>query len=180
MEVTRKPIFLVGFMASGKTTLGRILAKELKTEFVDSDEAISKLAGISIDEIFKNRGEVYFRNLEWDFIQNFTSNKKMSVVATGGGMPCYNHMMDVLNNNGLTVYIKTSSHTIFNRLLANHNHRPLIMGMESAQLRKFIDHTLNEREPIYSKSKIVVNGDLDLDETVQNILNSLNKIHENG
>ena len=176
MEGIRKPIFLVGFMASGKTTLGRFLAKELKTEFVDSDEAISKLSGISIDEIFKDKGEVYFRNLERDFIQNFTPNEKISVVATGGGMPCYNHMMDVLNTKGITVYIKTSSQTIFNRLLANQNHRPLIKGMERAQLRKFIDHTLNEREPIYAQSKIVANGDLNLEETVRNILNSLNKI----
>ena len=148
-------IFLVGFMGSGKTTIGRHLSGQIGFDFVDTDRFIEKQQGKTVSEIFAQHGEVTFREMERNVlleIQKFD----YTVVATGGGMPCHNDNMDIMRSNGKVVYLKTSPKTLSRRLLRSHKVRPLIYGKTEKELQQYIVEKLNEREPFYNRAHIVV------------------------
>ena len=98
-------IFLIGFMGSGKTTLGSRLARKMGYEFVDMDQLIEETSGMTVPVIFTELGEEVFRKWEHDILLELCQREKL-VVATGGGAPCHGEMMSSMNNNGETVYIK--------------------------------------------------------------------------
>jgi shikimate kinase len=149
-----KPIYLTGFMGSGKTTFGRLLAKHLNREFIDLDHFIEQQEGVSISQIFSDLGEYEFRKLEHKVLLS-TVDKTNAVIATGGGTPCYFNNMDFMNNHGTTIYLKVNVEDLVNRLLPAKNHRPLIADKEESELREFISRKLSERAPYYNKAKII-------------------------
>lgn len=158
-------IYLTGFMGAGKTTAGKKLAAALGYNFVDLDTLIEKEAGHTISQLFEN-GIDKFREME-SVILKQTGNYSNSVIATGGGTPCFYDNLLWMNNNGITVYLKLSAGSLFHRLAASKQKRPLILGKTDVELMEFIMETLKEREKFYSRSKYVIKGeDLDVKELV--------------
>jgi len=148
-------IFLVGFMGSGKTTIGRRLSGQIGFDFVDTDRLIEKRHGITVSEIFAQHGEVAFREMEHNILMEI-QKLDYTVVATGGGMPCHYDNMDVMRSGGKVVYLKTSPKTLSRRLLLSRAIRPLIEGKKETELHQYIVEKLNEREPFYSRAHFVV------------------------
>lgn len=151
-----KPIFLVGFMGSGKSKLGKKLASKLACAVVDTDSLIEEQEGMSVKEIFDTKGEDYFRSLEKQLITQLNSNEQL-IVATGGGLPCYNNLMEELNQLGTTVYLQMNARELFSRLQTEENRakRPLLLNKTDEELLDYIDEKLKERESIYLKSTII-------------------------
>lgn len=149
-------IFLVGFMGSGKTTMGKRLARYLDYKFVDLDKFLEEKAGMTINDFFKIHGETAFREFEKNILRegNFDDH---TVIATGGGAPCFFDNIDWMNGNGMTVYLKMPPAGLVNRL-KNATDRPLISGLNEPELLEFITNKLKEREPFYEKARLVVNG----------------------
>lgn len=148
-------IILIGYMGAGKTLLGRALAATLKIRFINLDSDIEKQTGMSIGQIFEQYGEDYFRNLEKEYLHSFDIQESF-VLATGGGTPCYNNQMDVLNTLGTTVYLQCSNETLFARLKMERDHRPLIAGLSDDELQEAIEYRMSQRDPIYSHAKITL------------------------
>lgn len=151
-------IFLVGFAGAGKTTIGRKLARQLKYNFVDTDQLICEQTGISVDEIFTKKGESHFRELESQIISQIISYKD-TVVSTGGGLPCFNGTMHQMNQSGLTVFLKVNVGILFKRLVKEKSTRPLLKNLSSVEIMEFITYHMQLREPYYKQSKQTVNAD---------------------
>jgi shikimate kinase len=151
-------LFLLGYMGSGKTTIGKSLAGKLSCSFSDLDEEIEKGEGMTVREIFSKRGEEEFRKLERDYLLKFSSVQK-TVVAAGGGTPCFLNNMDWMNKNGMTVYLKVSPDTLFGRLRREKESRPLIKDLTDAEMKKYIYDKVEERKKYYSRSHLIVECD---------------------
>ena len=147
-------------MGSGKTTVGKKLAKKLSIDFIDLDEAIEKYYGVTIAQIFETQGEEYFRNLELKILKE-QSTKENLLVSCGGGTPCFHHNMELMNTLGITVYLQMNADALYSRLLHAKKERPLLRNLDHQELKSYIMHKLSERESTYLQSKIIVSG-LDL------------------
>ncbi len=154
-------------MGSGKTTLGQKLAEELSLPFFDTDEIIASIEGMSVSEIFKTKGEEYFRQSEQEIINHWKISD--GIVSTGGGLPCYNSLIEVLNNKGKTVFLKTSTETLVERII-NDQTRPLIAGKSKLEIRKTISDLLKIRNPVYSKAKIKINTQGMIEDVIKKII----------
>jgi len=150
-------VFLVGFMGSGKTTIGKKLANYLKYDFIDLDKLIETKVGMSIVQYFELHGESAFRDLEREVLQK-TDFPENVIVATGGGAPCFGDNMSWMNGNGLVAYLSLSPKALANRLENSKTDRPLIRNLKGDELEGFISAKLAEREPFYSQSKFVVSA----------------------
>lgn len=161
-------IFLVGFMGSGKSTVGKKLAKLLGYEFIDLDKLIELRMGISIADYLLAYGESAFRELERDLLQN-TPHPDKIVFATGGGTPCFFDSMDWMNKCGVTIYLSLPVSALVNRLRNAKVDRPLIKNMvDDELLASFITQKLAERAKFYEKAKFMVSGqDLTAEKLVQ-------------
>lgn len=149
-------IFLIGFMGSGKTTLGRPLASRLGYDFLDLDKVIEEGEGSTVGEIFAAQGEEYFRTLERRYLQDIIVHGGNAVVSTGGGTPCFNGNMELMNTNGITVYLKLSPGMLADRLMAARVCRPLLEGKSPEELMQYIVDTLAVREEHYERANVVV------------------------
>src|ERR1700751_2656126 len=118
-------IFLIGFMGSGKTTLGRKLAARLNYEFIDLDHKLEQKVELSIAEYFTLFGEDSFRKLEAEVLRK-TPYSENVIVSTGGGLPCYFDNLDWMKANGKVVYIKVNPKTLADRLETGKEERPLL------------------------------------------------------
>ncbi|MCU0415768.1 MAG: shikimate kinase [Cytophagaceae bacterium] len=146
-------IYLVGLPGSGKSTLGRQIADSLQYTYIDLDDAIIASEGMTIEDIFKHKGENYFRELEYHVLHQ-TFSKKNSVISTGGGAPCYFDNMQRMNENGTTLYIKPDIDELVKRLLSQgRENRPLLKGKNDKQVKDFIVQKYNERSPFYELAK---------------------------
>jgi len=150
-------IFLIGFMGSGKSTLGAQLARRLNYQFVDMDQLIEDTAELTIPEIFNEHGEEVFRKWEHDILLELCSREKL-VISTGGGAPCHSGMMDLMNANGCTIYLKLSPGALQDRLMRSKTERPLIKGKSEPELLEFISILLEEREKFYEQATHIVDG----------------------
>lgn len=146
-----KTIFLIGYMGSGKSTLGKALAERCEIEFVDLDDYIEARAGKKIREIFADDGEAAFRELERSSLLE-VSEKTNVLVACGGGTPCFGDNMKLMNERGTTVLLQTSHDRLFERLKCGRAKRPLIANLSDEELDGFIDEQLAKRMPHYGKS----------------------------
>lgn len=142
-------------MGAGKSTLGKQVAKKLGIPFIDSDLSIEEQEGQSIKEIFDQKGESYFRMKEAELIKALYSEKEF-VLSTGGGLPCFNNLMDELNKLGSTIYLQHKAELLFGRLRANNSKRPLLAEMNENELRSFITSRMEEREIYYLKAQIIL------------------------
>jgi shikimate kinase len=148
-------IFFVGFPGCGKSTVGKKIASRLGYQFIDLDDYIEKRAETAIPEIFKNLGEDYFRKIESYSLKEISGMDKV-VVSTGGGTPCFNNNMELINSTGISIYLKMSSDTLVSRLSNAEKERPLISGMQGEDLRRWVNTKLNEREFFYAQAHFKV------------------------
>jgi shikimate kinase len=151
-------IYIIGFMGSGKSTIGKQLAKKINHQFIDFDELVEEQSGKKISEIFKDEGQQAFRNIETEILKNI-SGFKDTVVSTGGGTPCFYDNMKLMNETGITVYIRMPAGSLFHRLAQSKTKRPLIAGLTDLKLMDFIMDTLAEREHFYMQAQHVVKGE---------------------
>lgn len=154
-------IVLLGYMASGKSSIGKKLAEILSVPFVDLDVLISKKEKLSIQDIFKNKGEIYFRKKETEYLNDFLIQKDNFILAVGGGTPCYANNMAIINNNSKSFYLKSSIQSIYNKLSnkKNKHKRPLISEINNKDLKEFIAKHLFERSPFYEQAHYTVTTD---------------------
>ena len=155
-------LILIGYMASGKSTLGRILAKKLDYEFLDLDDYIEANEHTSISDIFKKKGEIHFRKTETFYLKSLLESKSNLVLSLGGGTPCYNNNMDVIISalNAKSIYLKASIPTLVARLKNEKSKRPLIAHIETDDLlAEFIGKHLFERAQFYSLAKTTITTD---------------------
>lgn len=146
-----KRIYLTGFMGSGKTHTGRLLATGLGLPFLDLDEVIEAAAGKSISEIFADEGEDAFRELEAEALRR-TAALPPSLVSTGGGAPCFHGNMDWMNRNGLTVFLDPPLGVLLQRLETGRAHRPVLQP--AGELASFVAQKLASRRHYYEKAEI--------------------------
>ncbi len=140
-------IILIGFMACGKSTLGRYLAKDLGMDFLDTDRMIENKTRKTTVEVFNEDGEEAFRNWE-RIIARYLMELQNKVIATGGGMIIANH--DLLKQSGTTIYLKASAKTIFERTKHNYQSRPLINYEDDKKRLSVIQKLLSKRDPFYN------------------------------
>jgi shikimate kinase len=162
-------LYLIGFMGSGKSSQGKILAGKLGWRFVDMDERIEELSGLSIPQIFKKHGENYFRLKESEVLQTL-SEREHVVISTGGGVPCHHDNMDLMNETGLTIYLKLPPAALLGRLVSSRTERPLLKSKSEEELEQYIIEKLKEREPFYNQAKIVVDGHSDVVNRILRVL----------
>lgn len=150
----RKTIFLIGYMGCGKTTLGRALAARTGVRFIDLDDYIEERAGMTISGIFATKGESTFRAMEREALGTLVADGsgRDTVVACGGGTPCFGDNMQLMDSLGITVHLVTSEDRLFSRLAVARSHRPLIARLTDPELRDFIRRQLGERNRHYSKA----------------------------
>ncbi len=151
----QNPIFLIGFMAVGKTTLGRALASRLACNFIDTDDAIEQQEGISVSEIFAKRGEAAFRELESECIYKLANHGKFAIVACGGGLPCRKENMDAMLESGIVVWLQADENIIVRRLVEGGDKRPLVRGKSIEELRTYVRATIEKRGPAYARAHAV-------------------------
>lgn len=155
-------VVLIGYMASGKSTLGRVLAEKLKYEFIDLDDYIEKNEKTTISDVFKLKGEIHFRKLETHYLRELLVSNKDLVLSLGGGTPCYSNNMDlVLNTKDVkSIYLKTSIPTLIARLKNEKSKRPLVAHIETDELlAEFIGKHLFERSQFYSLANVTMATD---------------------
>ena len=150
-----KPIFLIGYMGCGKTTLGRALQKRLGLRFFDLDTYVEERLGCSVAECFARYGEARFREEESRSVSRLCADALREgnyLIACGGGTPCRPGMMELLNSCGLTVHLTTSVERLVERLCVARSHRPLIAGLSDGELSAFVRGQLALRMPFYSRA----------------------------
>jgi shikimate kinase len=150
-------------MGSGKSTHGKKLASLLKLDFLDLDEFIVSKYHLSIDELFEQKGESEFRNIESKELNAIINLDKAMVVSLGGGTPCFNNNIELIKNTGLLVYIQMDAKSLTNRLINAKSSRPLIKNKSNDELLIFISESLKNREIYYKQAQIIING-INLDE----------------
>jgi len=151
-------IFLVGYMGSGKTTMGKLLAQQLGLSFLDLDAYIEGKFHRTIAQIFEQEGEAGFREIEQRFLHEVAEFEDV-VVATGGGAPCFYDNMAYMNEQGITVYLKMTADQLAERLaLSKTGVRPLISNKSKAELQQFISEGLSKREGFYNCAKHIISG----------------------
>lgn len=150
-------IYLLGFMGSGKSTMGRKLAASLGWSFIDLDKRIEEETGMNIPDIFSFKGEEYFRTIETKLLRGL-ENAEETVISTGGGTPCYHDNMDFMLRTGLTIYLKLTPAQLKSRLKRSKDKRPLLRNVTEENLESYIRLKLAEREVWYNKAEIIVDG----------------------
>ena len=146
MEYFQSNVYLVGFMGTGKSTVGKRLAKAINYRFIDSDDYIAKKEKKTIEQIFTEKGEAYFRSLEKDFV--LTGHPEGGcVVSCGGGLITQEGIVELLKKRGTLIALVASASVIYQRV-KNHSHRPLLKGDDPLGIIKKL---LVERHPYYAK-----------------------------
>ena len=151
-------IFIVGYMASGKTTFGEALARKLNKEFIDLDLYIEAKHEKSVKEIFTTSGEEGFREIEKEALYE-VATKTDAIIACGGGTPCFFDNMDFINKKGVSIMLETSLPVLVSRLLLENAKRPLVSGKSKGEIAETIQTQLSLRMPYYSKAHIKWEGD---------------------
>lgn len=144
-------ILLIGFMAAGKTTLGKALARDLGLQFIDLDHYIENRYHSTVSQLFADRGEEGFRQIERNMLHEVTEFEDV-IIATGGGTPCFYDNMEYMNSKGITVFLQASADVIYTRLTIARVQRPLVKGKTADELRQYIADMLEMRSPYYTRA----------------------------
>lgn len=166
-------VVLIGYMASGKSAVGKLLAKESNLNFIDLDVYIEEKERKSISVIFSERGEIYFRLKEAECLSELLHSKNSFVLSVGGGTPCYGKNMELINVLSQSVFLKASINTLCDRLKNEKESRPLVANISEEKLPEFIGKHLFERTPFYvqSQNSIDTNG-----YTIEEIVGQIKKV----
>ena len=152
-------IFLIGYMGAGKTTLGKAFARAMGLTFVDLDWYIEERFHKTVSQIFTERGEEGFRELEKRMLHE-ASDFENVVISVGGGTPCFFDNMEYMNQVGETVFLDVDNKVLFRRWKVAKHQRPLLANKTDEELMTFIQEALEKRLPYYTKAKYVFNGEL--------------------
>lgn len=163
-------LYLVGFMGSGKSYMGRRLAALTRLPWYDLDQVIEANEERSISDIFNTEGEAYFRARERYWLEQISSEKYDGsqrssskpgdislIISTGGGAPCFGDNMDWMNRHGITVWLNPPMEVLLERLERENLHRPVLQGKHGEALRTLVEERLNARIPFYSQARIEIN-----------------------
>lgn len=146
-------IYLLGFMGCGKSTFGKKLAKKLDWTFVDMDDFIESQEGMTIGELFKAKGESYFRLLESQVLKDSASWSN-TIISTGGGAPCFHDNISIINKQGISVYINLPAKVLVDRLKGEKTKRPLLASLNDEEMLRFVESKLSERAIYYEQAQV--------------------------
>ncbi|WP_223033191.1 shikimate kinase [Hanstruepera marina] len=166
-------IVLLGYMASGKSIVGQKLAQILDWQFIDLDKVIEEKEDLSVQDIFKTKGEIFFRKVESKCLSDVLVNSDKSVIALGGGTPCYGNNINLIsrNQNTTSIYLSVAVAELVNRLFEDKAKRPLVAHLSNRNdMTEFVGKHLFERFSYYNQADIVVNANSDIDSVVKTIL----------
>jgi len=169
----KRTIFLIGYMGSGKSVIGKELSKRILYTFYDLDYFIEMNEKLSINQIFDQKKELYFREIEKKYLKKLIDKDENKIISLGGGTPCYNNNMDLILNtkNSESIYLKRSVDLLVERLFENLSSRPLILHLKNRnELKEFVSKHLFERNQYYLRSKKILNtNNLELDDVVEEL-----------
>ncbi len=179
-ETTKLPqiICLIGMMGAGKTTIGNKIANKIGYYFIDSDQEIEDVEAMTINQIFSNKGEKYFRNIEEKIILQILDREEEKIVLSlGGGAFINDKIRAELKNKSLTIWLNVDIEKIITRV-SKKNNRPLLSGKESK--RKIITDLLRKREPIYRQADLIFDNNKSCDHLADEIINKIKEISINN
>ena len=167
-------IILIGYMGCGKSTVGKALCRQIKTELLDTDQIIEQQEKISIRQMFEQHGESYFRNWETQLLEQLLMDSFYGIISTGGGMPLKEKNRELLARLGVVIFLKASADTIYQRIVSDQS-RPLLNGKDK---RKEIETMLKERLPKYEQAAtFVIETDYkEVEAIAQEILSLMNTL----
>jgi shikimate kinase len=155
-----KKVVLIGYMGSGKSVLSQKLSRKIGIPFVELDEMIEKRCDLSIERIFATKGELFFRKLEHQLFVELLENDEALIISTGGGTPCYFNNHELLQKEEVvSIYLKASIDTLFNRLVDEKHKRPLIAHLNEDETKEFIAKHLFDRSFYYNQANFKVSVD---------------------
>jgi len=169
-------IVLLGYMASGKSLIGRELAKVLKMDYLDLDDFIEKNEGKSIEKIFMEKGEIFFRKIENSYLQALISSKNNLVLSLGGGTPCFTNNLELLKNNKeiTTFFLNVPVSELAKRLMSDKENRPLVKYVSNeTDMLEFVGKHLFERLPFYNQAHFKMDANKPKEEVVESIITKL-------
>ena len=150
-------LFLVGYMGCGKSSLGKKIAKAMGIRFIDTDAEVESREGATIADIFHYEGEEYFRKSERYIIEELAAGDEVMVISTGGGGPLWEDNMEVMNQSGVTLYLKRTAEQIASRLSPHgREKRPKLRGLNDEELVAFMRENMAQREPYYCKATLTI------------------------
>ena len=153
-------LYLIGYMATGKSTIGRKVAKRTELPFFDTDKMVEESEGAECADIITYAGEEYFRGAERRALE-MTAEENDAIISTGGGLPIWGDNYDWIANHGVSVYLKRTPEQILSRLSPHgRQKRPKFRGLNDEELLQFMHTHLAEREPIYMKADMVIDCSL--------------------
>jgi shikimate kinase len=153
-------IILVGYMTSGKSTIGKLISEELNIPFYDLDHLIETNLNLKINDIFEQKGELFFRKKEREILIDFLNSTENYILALGGGTPCYYDNFELYQLVNIhSIYLKASIATLVNRLQSQKATRPLVSRFTNEELQEFVAKHLFERNYFYNQVKTIVSVD---------------------
>lgn len=161
-------ISLVGYMGCGKSHISKILSEKINFKLIDLDKEISRRNKLTIPEIFEKKGEIYFRKLERETLEEILATEENLILSLGGGTPVYYNNMEIINNNSKSIFLRASIGTLAERLSKQKEKRPLIANISDENLPEFIAKHLFERNEYYNKALISINTDSREPEAIMN------------
>ena len=150
-------LVLLGYMASGKTIIANVLSEKMQLKHIDLDAYIVKKENLEIAEIFVKKGEIAFRLLENKYLKQILLKKDDFILSVGGGTPCYANNMALIKNNTISIYLKASIETIYDRIINQKDQRPLVAQIPNDDLKEFIAKHLFERNDYYHQANMGIN-----------------------
>ncbi|MCS3529919.1 shikimate kinase [Chryseobacterium sp. JUb7] len=152
-------ISLVGYMGSGKSHISKILSEKINFKLIDLDKEISRRNKLTIPEIFEKKGEIYFRKLERETLEEILASEENVILSLGGGTPVYYNNMEIINLNSKSIFLRASIGTLAERISKQKEKRPLIAKISDEDLPEFIAKHLFERNEFYGKAQYSINTD---------------------
>ena len=152
-------IILIGYMGSGKTTVGKALSKETGMMFYDLDWYIESRMRKTVAQIFAEKGEEGFRKIEHNMLHEVAEFENV-IISCGGGTPCFFDNMDYMNRQGDTIYLKSTPEVLHKHLQMGKTVRPLLLNKTADEVKAFITEQLSQREPYYLKAQHIVDVNL--------------------
>ncbi len=169
-----KKVILIGYMGSGKSIISKELSKIKSIPCVELDDLIAKNVGMSINDIFFSKGELYFRKIEHQLFSEILKSPENFIISTGGGTPCYYDNYKLYNNeNCISIYLKASVETLCDRLKNDFINRPLMVNLQIEEIKEFIAKQLFERSFYYNQADKIVVVD---NKSIQEIVYEINEI----
>lgn len=167
-------IILLGYMGSGKSTIANLLSEKTQISAYDLDKIIEERVGMSVKNIFDQKGEIYFRKLEHQIFKELISSDEQMILSLGGGTPCYANNHEMLNgSNIVSFYLKASIETLYSRLLSIKDNRPLIAKQEKEEMKEYIAKHLFDRSYYYNQATHVVVVD---NQSPEEVVSAISKI----